>query len=153
MTKEIILQETLQEKLDAIKRSITKGQWKYYHIEAIDNFIYHLKNLPSERTQQRVAGCIQDYLANLSDKISKEQGSFTLAKELAPHIWKISDVYRCQLHFVGKPFYLFHIVLWTILFFVFRNAFSTTIALIAVAAIGVSTITYYQLKIKSKKYY
>jgi hypothetical protein len=92
-------------------------------------------------------------LTVLSEKISKEHDLFPLAKELTPHMWKICEEYRWQLDFVGRPFYPFHIAFWAILFFVVRNAFSTAIALIVVALIGVSTIIYYQLKIRSKKYF
>lgn len=153
MTEEKISKETLRENLDAIKRGITKRQRLYYHIDAVENFIYHLSNLPTERRQERTAKDIQNYLTLLEEKIKREHDMTVVAKELAPYIWNISHVYKLDLGFVSKPYYPFHLVLWAVLFFVFQSALSTPIALIAVTATVVSTIVYYSLKIKAKEYY
>ena len=153
MTENIVCEQTLKEKLNAIQESIPEGKWVDFHLQAIGNFIYHLSNLSSERTQQRVAQQIDDYLTMVNEKASSEHDLFAVGKELTPHFLKISHAYRLDLGFVGKPFYPFHVIFWMILFFVFRSAFSTTIALIVVAAVCASTIIYYQLKIRARKYY
>lgn len=153
MTEEIISQKVLQQKLDTIQLSITKRQRLYYHIDAIANFIYHLNNLPSERTRARVANNIDDYLIMLQSKIPLEHDLTDLGKELSPYIWKIGGIYKNELGFIGKPYYPFKIAFWIILFFVFQYAYSTMVALGIVVAIVIGTLIYEQPKIKARKYF
>lgn len=84
MTEEKISKETLQERLDAIKQTISKRQRLYYYTEAVENFIYHLSDLPTERRQVQTAKDIQDYLTLLEQKIKEEHDLTFVAKELAP---------------------------------------------------------------------
>ena len=116
MTEEKVLKETLQEKLEAITQSITRKQWKYYHVESVQNFIYHLYSFPSERTQARMAVKISNYLSMLQEKINKEPDVHSLARELYPTIWSIADEYKHGLGFISKPSYFLHLIGWVALF-------------------------------------
>ena len=71
MTEEIISKDFLQAKLDALKSTVERNQWKYYHIESVQNFIYHLNSFSTERTQNRMAGKINAYLSSLEEKLKK----------------------------------------------------------------------------------
>jgi hypothetical protein len=82
MTEKIISRDILQSKLDALKSTRERNQWKYYHIESVQNFIFHLNNIPSERTQNRMAGKIKAYLSLLEERTEKEHDIHELAKEL-----------------------------------------------------------------------
>lgn len=153
MTGEIISKETLQEKLDAITHSITPKRWKYYHIESIQNFIFHLDSFPSERTQERMAGKLGSYLSLLQKRINQEHDLHSLARELYPSVWSIADEYKYGLGFISKPSYYFHFIIWVVLFFILKYSFAAWISFGVVAAIAIITIIRTQKKIKARKYY
>jgi hypothetical protein len=153
MTEKIISRDILQSKLDALKSTIERNQWKYYHIESVQNFIFHLNNFPSERTQYRMAGKIKAYLSLLEERTKKEHDIHELAKELYPSIWSISDEYKYGLGFISKPSYLLLLFIELVLFFILKSCFGAWIAFGVVAAIGMVTIVRTQMKIKERKYY
>ena len=153
MTEEKVLKDTLQKKLNAITQSITRKQWKYYHIESVQNFIYHLYAFSSERTQERVAIKIDSYLSLLQEKISEEHDMHKLARELYPSIWNIANEYKYGIGFISKPSYFLHLVIWVALFFILKGSFGTLIGLSIVAAIAIVTVIRTQMKIKSRRYF
>jgi hypothetical protein len=153
MTEERVLKETLQEKLEAITQSITRKQWKYYHIESVQNFIYHLYSLPSERTQERMAIKINNYLSLLHEKINEEHDVHRLARELYPSIWSIADEYKQGLGFINKPSYFLHLIVWVALFLILKSSFGPLVGLGVVAAIAIVTIIRNQMKMKARKYF
>jgi len=153
MTEVIVSKETLQERLDVIIQSVTPRQWKYYHIECVQNFIFHLNSFPSERTQDRMAGKLDSYLSLLEKRIKQEHDLHSLARELYPLVWSIADEYKYELGFISKPSYFLHLIIWVILFFILRGSFGTWISIGVVAAIAIVTIIRTQLKIKARKYY
>jgi hypothetical protein len=153
MIEEIISRDVLQSKLDALKSTIERKQWKYYHIESVQNFILHLNNFPSGRTQNRIAGKISAYISLLEVRMKKEHDIHELARELYPSIWSISDEYKYGLGFISKPSYLLHLFIWLVLFFILKSCFGAWIAFGVVAAIGIVTIVRTQMKIKERKYY
>src|SRR5438309_6449210 len=109
MTEEKVSKETLQERLDVITQNIPRKQWKYYHIESIQNFIYHLHSFPSERTQDRIAIKVNSYLSMMQEKMNEEHDVHSLAKELYPSVWSIADEYKYELGFINKPSYFLHL--------------------------------------------
>lgn len=153
MTDELISKETLQEELDVLKSGIAKRQWRYYYIESIHNFIYHLDSFPSERTQERIAGKIKDYLDLLKKRTNEEHDVHDLAKQLFPDVWKLSREYVDFLGFIKKPSYSIRIALGVILFFVLKSSFDTWIALGSVSIIAITTTAYSEFKIKKRKYW
>jgi hypothetical protein len=102
VTEEPITKGSLQKKLDAIKDVISKKQWLYYHIEALQNFIHHLDNISSDRTRARTAKNIDKFLSMLDERVKEDHDRHALAKELAPHVWNITHVYRDELGFIRK---------------------------------------------------
>lgn len=153
MTEEIISRETLQEKLDAIELSIAEEEKKYYYLESIGNFIYHLHSFPSERTQARLANKINDYLLLLQEKRMEEHDLHEMAKQLLPDVWKISNEYQDELGFVRKPSYFFRLVLGVILFFLLKSSFGSWIAIGCVAVLAIATTVHSETKIKARKYW
>jgi len=153
VTEELISKETLQNKLNAIKEVITKRQWLYYHIVALQNFIYHLDNILSERTRARTAKSIYEYLSMLEERIKEDHDLTALAKGLAPYVWQISHVHRDELGFISRPYYPINIVIWAIIFFILNYSFSTVFALATVAIVATIRIVYQQIKVKAKKVY
>jgi Flp pilus assembly protein TadB len=153
MTEEKVLKETLQEKLDTITQRITRKQWKYYHIESVQNFICHLYEFSSERTEERMSIKINSYLSLLQEKINEEHDVHSLAKELYPSIWSIADEYRHGLGFINKPSYFLHLIVWVALFFILKSSFGTSIGLSVVAAIVIVTVIRTQMKIKARRYF
>ncbi|HYH16324.1 MAG TPA: hypothetical protein VD794_13940 [Flavisolibacter sp.] len=151
MIPELIPKEALQDKLDAIQNIIPNKQWWYFQLEGIQNFIYHLDNIPSERTKARTAKSIEDYLNLLGEKILQEQDRRALAKELTPYFWQISNVYRDELGFINKPVYPFLLIALTILYFILNHYSSSLFAFVTVSAIGLLRIVYTQIKIKARK--
>lgn len=153
MTEEKVSKETLQEKLEVITQSITRKQWKYYHIESVQNFIYHLYSFPSERTQERMAIKINSYLSLLQEKINEEHDVHSLARELYPSMWGIADEYKHGLAFINKPSYFLNFIIWVALFFILKSSFGTLVGLGVVAAIVIVTMIRTQMKIKARKYF
>ena len=153
MTEQVISKETLQEELDGIKSDMPKRQWRYYYIESIQNFIYHLDNFPSERTQERIAVKIKDYLDMLRIRTSEEHDLHDLAKQLLPDVWKLSREYVDFQGFIKKPSYPFRIVLGIILYLILQNFLNNWIAFGIVAVLAVATIIHSEIKIRASKYW
>ena len=153
MNEEIISKEFLQIEIDRIKQSINKVKWKYYHIESAQNFIFHLNNLHIERTRNRMARKINDYLLRLGDSIKKDHDDHQTAKELYPFIWEIADEYRYGLGFIKKPSYFLHLIVCATIFFILKINISTWISFGVVVVIAIITIIYFHNKIKNRKYY
>jgi hypothetical protein len=153
MTEEKVLRETLQERLDIITQSVTRKQWKYYHIKSVQNFIYHLDSFSSERTQERMAVKINSYLSLLHEKINEGHDVHSLARELYPSIWSIADEYKHELSFISKPSYLLQLIIWVALFFILKSSFGTLVGVCIVAAIAIVTLIRTRIKIKARKYF
>ena len=60
MTDEFLSKTFLLEKLNSIKQFISKSEFRYYHIDSIDNFIIHIDKFNSERTSVRMAHQIDE---------------------------------------------------------------------------------------------
>jgi hypothetical protein len=153
MTEEIISRDILQAKLEVLKSTLEKKQWKYYHIESVQNFIYHLNSFPSERTQNRIAGKINAYFSLLEEKVKKQHDVHKLARELYPSIWSIADEYKYGLGFISKPSYMLHLFVWLAIFFILKSSFEAWIAFGVVVVIGIVTIVPTQMKIRERKYF
>ena len=153
MIEERISTETLQEKLDAISHGFTKRQKKYYYIESIQNFIYHLNSFPSERTQKRMADAIHSYLFLLQEKLSEEHDLHLLAKELLPHVWKIGNAYKDELGFINKPSYSFRLIFGLALFFILKSSFDVWIALGIVTILAITTTIHVEMKRRKRKFW
>jgi len=69
-----------------IKATLQKKEWKYYHLQSAENFIYHLKSFKSERTRKRMATEIEMYLNLVKEKMKESSGVHNKSKELFPII-------------------------------------------------------------------
>lgn len=151
MTEESISKQLLQTKLDLIKSSVLPENRWYYHIEGVENFIYHLDNFPSERTKYRVSKDIFEYLCQVEEKLSENREPGPSMKELTPSFWKISQVYKLELGFSRKPFYPFLLGWLIILFLVLNHFYSLVFSLVFVLVLFLSRMVYAQIKIRAKK--
>lgn len=151
VTEDSISKQLLQTKLDLIKSSVLPEYWWYYHIEGVENFIYHLDNFSSERTKNRMSKDIFEYLCQMEEKLSQSREPGLSMKELTPSFWKISQVYKLELGFSRKPFYPFLLGWLIILFLILNHFYSFVFSLVFVLVLFLSRIMYAQIKIKAKK--
>ncbi len=151
MTVTIITKEALQIELDAVRLLIDKKDLIYYHISAIQNFVYHLDNIQSEQRRARTASSIHDYLLILAQRLKEQHELRVVAKELYPHVWQISQIYRDELGFVSKPYYPISVGIWLFFFAVLNYFISTWFAILAVVTIAIASIVYKQIKVKALK--
>lgn len=116
-----MVEQQLYQKLEEIKLPLKRSEWKYYHLNSVENFIYHLKSFRDERTKDRMAIKIEKYLEIVSEKVKEKSDVHKDAKELLPYIFKISDTYKYEIRFIQKPSYLVPLILLAGLFFTLKN--------------------------------
>src|SRR5215210_2705669 len=110
----------LYSKVESMKAMLPKREWKYYHLQSIENFIYHLKSFETERTRERMANEIEKYLELVAEKMHEELEPHDKSKQLFPSIWKLSDTYKYEVGFIQKPSYLVTFILLVALFFLLK---------------------------------
>ncbi|HLO81376.1 MAG TPA: hypothetical protein VK166_10475 [Chitinophagaceae bacterium] len=143
----------LNEKVAELKKLLPKREWKYYHLSAIENFIFHLKSIENERTRDWMSKEINNYLELALTKVDIDARPLVKAMDLGPLIWKMSDTYKYQVGFVRNPDLLITTVLAVISFFVFKSILSSSSSLI-LCTVGYSAyLTYAYIKKKNKKVY
>jgi hypothetical protein len=151
MTEEAISISELREKLDNIKRQIPKKLWRFYYLESISNFIYHLPNFKSERIGNNNAVRINEYLDHVAQRLSQEHDHRQFARELFQMVWKLSNDFKLELGFINKPFYAFNIIFWFLIFVLLYKSASILIAISLTTAFVVFRIAYFYSKVKSRK--
>lgn len=144
-------EQELYRKLDEIKLPLDRSEWKHYHLNSVENFIYHLKSFSSEKTRVRMVIEIEKYLELVSEKASVKSDVHKKGKELFHSIWKIADTYKYEIGFIQRPSYLVVLILSAGLFFVLKISVSTTIALVICASLAVLYAVYGYLKTRSRK--
>jgi hypothetical protein len=113
----MIEKDILCERLHLISEQIPQSEWTYYHIESIQNFIFHLNSIKSERTKARTAEAINEYISFIEQKAKQEQDPEQLYKELhRNYIWQLSHVYTDEVGFILRPDYPLFILILLILF-------------------------------------
>lgn len=145
--------EQLSIELDKVKDAIPKKEWKYYHFQSVENFIYHLKNLNGERMRERMAAEIEVYIKVVADKVNDESDIHDKSKELFPAIWKMSDTYKYEVGFIQKPSYLITGILIVGLFFVLLSFNSLLVSLGTCTLILVIYFCYCYFKMRDRKYF
>lgn len=141
----------LQMELDKIKSALQKNEWKYYHLQSVENFIYHLRSFKSQRIRESVAIEIENYLKLVSEKMLEESKVHKKGKDLFPSIWRLSDTYKYEVGFIQKPSYLVTFILAIPLFFLLKFYFTGLVSLAICASIFVIYVLYGYLKIKARK--
>lgn len=72
----MIEEKELSLKLETLKETIPKKEWHYYNLHSIENFIYHLNDIKSERTREKTAVDINNYLELVSKKTFEDSTTF-----------------------------------------------------------------------------
>jgi hypothetical protein len=164
-SEELLSKRSLEDKLGYLQESITKTEWKYYHLQGLENFIYHLDNLESDRTKARVAKGIFEYLCLVEEKIKQSQNFLlsdrreyrknlnTIRRELTPQHWALSHFYSHELGFVIHPYYPLLVISMILLFFILKIFYSVAFSLVVVLGYSLGRVIYTQVKIKAKKVY
>ena len=109
----MIDEQKLNFELEKIKELLKKREYKYFHIESIENFIYHLKSIQNERTRERMAILIDEYISLASEKMYEPSTEHDKYKELFPSIWKLYFTYKDEVGFIRKPNFI-GILMWLI---------------------------------------
>ena len=146
--------ETLRIKLDQLKSIIPKDDWKYLHIESVENFIFHLNSIKNDRTKKRIENEIGSYLSLVEEELASKKILTVIYKDLfSKKLYSLITFYEDELKFIKKPHYLFTVLCFTILFFVLFKVFNIYIAIIVTIILIVSYLIYTGSKIKAKRYY
>lgn len=82
--EELISKQVLQDKLDQIRSSLLRKHWSYYHVEGVQNFIYHLDSFHSDRIRNKIAKDILQYLCKAEEKVNLNYEPRSSMKELFP---------------------------------------------------------------------
>lgn len=146
-------EEQLNIELNKLKAAIPEKEWKYYHLQSVENFIYHLKSLDGERTRDRMAIEIEMYISQVADKVNEESSVYDKGKELFPAIWKMSDTYENEVGFISKPSYVITGILIVALFLVLRLFNSFLMSLGTCFFILIIYISYCYYKMKDRKFF
>lgn len=149
----MIGEEDLMFKVKKLKETIPAREWRYYYLQSVENFIYHLKSFKSERTRERMANEIEKYLAIVAEKMYQTSNVHYKAKQLFPLIWKISNTYKDELSFTSRPTYLGILLLLIPLFFLLRATYNFSIAFGVCAFVFGSYVVYSYIKVKARKFY
>lgn len=153
MIEEVISKETLSTKLAAIEQKVSSQNSRYYYLKSISNFIYHLDNFKSNRTKERMAVRINNYLVLLEEIINREHDLHSAAKELLPEIWKISNAYSDEVGFIREPSVVLHLLIGTVLFFLLKFGFGIWVAVVIIGALGVFIAVRSWIKVKARRYW
>jgi type I restriction-modification system DNA methylase subunit len=146
--------EKLQSRLSQIKSVIPEKNWKYFHIESAENFIFHLKSIKSERTRERVERELVSFLDLIEEELKSEKELANIRKDIYINkLYNLSNLYKEELGFISKPFYPLTMLLLLGLFL-----FLAWVSNIYIAG-GVSTLLlavyllHVKRKINEKRYY
>ena len=146
--------ETLQTKLELIKSIIPKDEWKYFYIESVENFIFHLNSIKKDRAKERIENEINSYLILVEEQLATQKSLADIYKDLySKKLYSIVTFYEDELKFIKKPYYPLTILFFIMLFIVLFKIFNIYAAIIIVTLLVVSYMIYTSSKIKAKKYY
>ena len=146
-------EDELYSKLNELKQTIPKREWRYYHLLAIDNFIYHLRSIKNERSRIRTADGIGNLLQLVSTKLNDNSRLIDKGKALAPSVWQLSDIYRYEVGFIAKPDFFIMSIVGVCLFFLLQISFNALQSLIITVIICSVYSFYAYLKTRARKVY
>lgn len=147
----MVEKQRLYEMLEKIKGQVPSREWKYYHLQSIGNFIYHLDSLKAERTRERMANDIERYLELVVANIHEETEVHDKSRSLFPSVWKLADTYKYEVGFVQKPSYMVMTILAVGLFFILKISFATLEAIGACILFLLIYSVYAYTKVKARK--
>ena len=145
--------EELYEELQLLKESIPRKHWFYFSFDAIDNFIYHLNDFSSERTSERMAKNIEEYLLVVQQKRESNTDLKQISKELEKYLWPIAEEYKYGQGFKAKLYYPVFIFFTIVSFILIKYFASVKVALFIVIPLSLVIIIRNVLKMIGKKVY
>lgn len=144
----------LMDKLSSLKARIPAEEWKYFHLESMDNFIFHLKNIAGDRTRDMIAGDLFEYLTMVESELAANKTLSDSFKDLyAEKLYPISMFYEDELKFIHKPYYPLRVILFAGYFFLLYKSFTLNIAIPVWFVSVIAYIIYLWSKFKSRKWY
>lgn len=145
--------EELYFQLEELKEKLTYRQFKFYYINSIENFIFHLDSFQNIRIQEQMANKLEDYLKQASSKVEEQGTPLDKIIKLSPAFHDIMYVYRLELGFIKKTD-LFLILLLASIFFLLLAFVLTKFQsfLICFSVFVIYSIWSY-LKLKARKVY
>lgn len=143
--------EELQSKLETLKTKLDEREFKYYFINGIENFIFHLDNFQNLRTKEKITTQIEDYLTLAIGKVGEEEKVFEKSKKLAPFIYNIAYVYKLEQGFIKEPDLMITFLLLVIFFFLLILVLPKFNALLICSSLFIIYFIRGYLKTKSKR--
>jgi hypothetical protein len=147
------MENDLQLQINSLKDKIPSKYWRHYHLEGIENFIFHLPNLKGDNLRIQMDQKIRAYLKVVELESENSEDIFTKARKLFPMVWEIADLYKHQLNFIKKPDYLIASVLLIPLYFILRIELSTFFSVLGLLIVAILYLLYGSFKIRSRKVY
>jgi hypothetical protein len=149
----MIGEDELKLEVEKLKEIIPQREWRYYYLNSVENFIYHLKSFKDERTRARMVGEIKNYLEKIYEKVNQNIYPQDKAKQLMPELWRISNTYKDELGFTSRPTYFGMLILLIPLFFILKSNYNFSIGLVICVFVFCTYVVYSYIKVKSRKIY
>ena len=150
----MVAEKDLDTRLTQLKTSISDSEWFYFHLESIDNFIFHLPNIENERTRFRGAEKIRQYLEVIEQRSKFPFDPIETYKDLnRTYIWPISHFYTDELGFIQKPDYPLYIIFAFIIGFVMQLILPVWLAISIVVVLFTLKIVSNSIKMRKRKFY
>ena len=144
--------EVLTYKLSLLKERIAEDDWWFYNLQSIDNFIFHLESIKTERQREKVYNKIMLYLYVVEERLGKEDKYLSL-KNLEPLLHELSLYYHFDADFIVKPNLFIHVISLMIIIVVLKLTFNTKTALIIGLSGSVILSIYYWIKIRLRRFF
>src|SRR5687768_1084331 len=100
----MLSKENFTERLQSMA-PFTELEYLYYHLEGIENFIYHLDSIKAKRKRKRAEARIDKFLVLLEQRRTEGVNVEDLSKELFPYFGDIQTIYVEEVGFTMKLFY------------------------------------------------
>lgn len=143
------------ETFNRLKDSIPKKEWQYYHIESLENFIYHLNSFSNDRTRNRVMESLINYMNVITEISRKEDVDYiNIYRDLnRKYIYPLGNIYSDELGFVLKPDVHILLLALIVLFIIMYFLLSLALAVVIIIVLAGFIFFYYSQKLKQKKFY
>ena len=147
------LRTAIVDKLNVVKESIPKENWKFYHFESVENFALHIESIKNERRKKKAYSDLFEYLDVVSRSAKDANLRQTYRDLFSNYIYNIAGIYKDELGFISKPSFPLLFGLIAVLFVIvwFLTNLRASISIIAIVSAVI--LFYYVYKLRAKKYY
>jgi hypothetical protein len=144
----------LVQRINQIKNDIPETEWTYFHLEAVDNFIYHLPNIENQRTRERISRKIAQCLQVVEQRHYWSYDRIDTYQFInRAYVFPISDDYKFELGFISKPnLFLFSIEVIALAFFL-QWTLPLWLAVLITCTYVVWKVVRNNKKIRERKFY